>query len=436
MRAYRMPVVGNNKSVIAVPGRGYYALAEPINTPEIQDVDFPVSEDDQVFILKRNEYFIHRRKEYVRNSSPNITKLFYLITPECNGKCSYCYAHSSRDKVKDYDSKSFLSYLGFVDACKKFRINLDEVTDIQLLGGEPLLYLDEIISLAVNHPNIIVGVTTGLMVDESILKRTMETLCTLDNVSFSISIDPYYPDYARVYEGKQFYEGALQNIKKIDSATNRWGIRATISDERQDINNLEHDIRTAIGDQVSFLSFTVDLLMGEAAESQTVAMDKSFQWAKDKIDLAISSTREQLKDIEVFESVLPYPVKQFFAMFRHFGLSVVQQQSCCDVVTERLAIDYKGTLNYCAESPMTEYADDWRYSGITEEVVNRRVYAAQECHTCDIFQYCGGVCFFNYKYYGINKLQCKWWEHSAVLAMYALFNYKEKYEILNEETLR
>jgi sulfatase maturation enzyme AslB (radical SAM superfamily) len=440
MLVYQIPLIGKNKSVMAVPSRGYYSfnttsilknnnIYSTVLTPGIEEVEFT---------RQRNAYFTKKRKDFIRLNSDTCTKLFWLITADCKGRCSYCYAAHAREEttIPQIEGDKYLSYEGLLDACKKYKIDIENLTDIQVLGGEPLLYLDEIIKLATNHPNLIVGVSTGLMVDDATIEKTMLTLCKLDNVSFSISIDPNYPDYARVYEGKQFYSESLKRLVLIDSATSRWGIRATISDERQNISQLEQDIRNHIKDQKSFLTFTVDLLMGEAAETQTSALENLYRWAKLKIDELLISERPQLKDPEVFENSLPYPVKHFFSLFRNFGLSVVQQNGCCDVVIQRLAIDYKGTLNYCAESPMTKYADDWRYSGCTEDVVNRRIYTSEHCEQCDIFQYCGGVCFFNFEYYGVNKQQCGWWEQCAILAMYALFNYKEKYLTLTEEDLK
>jgi radical SAM protein with 4Fe4S-binding SPASM domain len=435
MKAYILPILGKAKAVLAIPGRGQYQLFHTkLVTSKIQEFEINPTEEEKIFIQKRNEYFISRRKDYVLRNSGSATKLFYLITPDCKGKCSYCYAQHSRDKNETVET--FLSYEGFLQSCQKYDIDLKKITDIQVLGGEPLLYSDEIIKLATNHPDIIIGISTGLMLDQEKLIEPLTALGQLKNVSFSVSIDPNFSEYPRIYQGESFYLESLKRLKLLDSITPRWGIRSTISDERQDINNLEKDIRTTIGDTESFLAFTVDLLMGEAAGSQTASLSNLHAWNKEKVDTVIHSGREPLKDISIFENSLPYPVKHFFTLFRHFGMSVVQQQSCCDVVTERLAIDYRGTLNYCAESPMTEYADSWLYPGTANQsIVDRRVYASEDCHSCDIFQYCGGICFFNYEYYGVNKSQCLWWEHSAILAMYALFNYKEKYATLTEEDL-
>lgn len=429
MNSYLLPILGSNKTVNVIPSLCLFEEGPSIQTNEVSVLGLQAAGDFSKHMDKRRDFFVEKRKDFLRKEN-KITKLFYLITPECKGRCSYCYASHSRDKEES--GEKFLSYERFLEVCEVNNININEITDIQVLGGEPLLYVDELIKLALMHPDIIIGISTGLMVEMDVIEKTINTLCKLKNVSFSISIDPYYEDYARIYNGKRFYEEALLRLAMIDKATNMWGIRATISDSRQDVFSLERDVRNAIDDHKSFLSMTIDLLMGKAADDQTVTLENLFRWAKEKVDALLLSDREDMNDIETFEHFLPYPVKHFFPFFRVFGLMAVQQSSCCDVVTQRLAIDYSGLVNYCAESPMTEYADDWRFNGVDEQLIEKRVYSDELCKECDIFQYCGGVCFFNYHYYGVNEMQCKWWERTAILAMYALFNYHHKQGTLKE----
>lgn len=420
MKSFIVPLLFNDEEdILAIPKIGKYIKVKKGNKYR-DELNLSNSLITDCGINELNEKIIEERRNFP-GKFEEISSLHWLITSSCKGKCTYCYADHARDNKLE-----LCSFEKLEETCANNNIDLNKIKDIQILGGEPLLFPAEILKLADKYPNIIIGISTGLMVPESTFNFAIKELSRRENISFSISIDPYFSPYPRIYEGKEFYTECLERLSILDKHTYRWGIRATISNEQQDINKLEADIRRVTNDYKHYISWTVDLLMGQASLNQTAQLQSLVKWTKGIVDKVLQDEREELLDPILFKEQLPFPVKQLFPFLINFGLYGIQLASQCDMGTGRIVVGQDGELHSCAESPMTKFKEEWKFKGVTEDFINNRYYNPKECLECDIFQFCGGICFFNYKHYGLNLLQCEWYKEALYLSIYAYFNFIEK----------
>ena len=367
-------------------------------------------------ISEKNKQVVNLRRDYLKKDHPT-TKLFWLLTEECKGQCTYCYAKDTRE------NKITLNTDLFIDKCVEYGIDLSNINSIIIMGGEPLLYPEEILKFTNRYPHISLCIDTGLMIDDDKFQFTLDNLAPLTSIHFSLSIDPDWKFYSRIYQGKSFYKESIIRLAKIDKITPRWGLRCTIEHSSQSLFNLESDIRCKINDYVSIISVTADIVINEKTDD--IDMVDIKNWFKKTIDDVIDDKRFRSKE-SVIQSI-PYPVRHFLDLFFQAGLNALQLGSCCDGGVGRMALSATGKLFYCNEAPTINGNDDWQFVGRDEEYINKRLSVNQECMDCEIFGFCGGICFYHNNTIGINKIQCDWWIECYYMAVYAYMELNKRF---------
>ena len=160
---------------------------------------------------------IYNISKYHMALSPNITHVNFLLTRECNSRCSFCniWKHpepgESFSKIKDVFSNDWLKNLRW----------------IQLTGGEPFLHPDiiNISNFFYNHFNdpIIWIPTNGIAT-----KNIVDSVRSMDHVNITVSIDGE-PDTHNRLRGGVFYDKAVDTIKQVSRLGVKTSIGFTIS---------------------------------------------------------------------------------------------------------------------------------------------------------------------------------------------------------------
>lgn len=181
-----------------------------------------------------------------RDYTPGLYKLVLNISNACNLRCRYCYANGG-----SYQSDEGLMSLEVCkDALDLFYNKFENITVIQLFGGEPLMnmplirYVCEYIKE--NKKKTQIGlVTNGTLINQEFIDLVKEY-----NISVTVSYDgvPVVNDIMRVtVNGSGTSDRILSNIKWLQQETGQPGtIEVTFNQK-----HVDHDI--TIGDVIRFM---------------------------------------------------------------------------------------------------------------------------------------------------------------------------------------
>ena len=92
------------------------------------------------------------------------TNLYYLISFACNERCTKCHHWAIRPAFTPLDSSLVAHAI----------ISLPDLTEFCIVGGEPLLFRDRIISVLdaiKDHPCRTVLITNGVLMDAAFINR-------------------------------------------------------------------------------------------------------------------------------------------------------------------------------------------------------------------------------------------------------------------------
>jgi radical SAM protein with 4Fe4S-binding SPASM domain len=158
-----------------------------------------------LLILKTIEWSIYRwyktpiRRFYAIKGN----ELIFMITKRCNERCAKCGIWKNPESDKEHIDISV-----FINCMKILHENLYQVT---LTGGEPLLFLDNVLEIAEESRRYdiqLITVTNGVLITEDFLIKYAE----LEHI-LVISIDTLEKDKWIDFRGSNSYEKVMDNIK-------------------------------------------------------------------------------------------------------------------------------------------------------------------------------------------------------------------------------
>lgn len=158
-----------------------------------------------LFILKSLEWSIYRwyKTPIRRFYGVKGNELIYMITKRCNERCAKCGIWKTPEKDSEHIDITF-----FINCLKTLHENLYQVT---LTGGEPLLYLKDVLTIAEEsrkHNIQLITVSNGVLITEEFLKRYAEL-----NHILVISIDTLEKENWIGFRGNNSYDKVIENIR-------------------------------------------------------------------------------------------------------------------------------------------------------------------------------------------------------------------------------
>jgi MoaA/NifB/PqqE/SkfB family radical SAM enzyme len=153
----------------------------------------------------------------------NPTDVYYMITIECNQKCTKC----THWKQKDMPQRLPVSEL------VKAMNNIPMLQQFCILGGEPLLFKSEIYEILNGISNTSVKtviITNGVLMDESFIQNISKF-----NIHVIVSIDTMDKDFWRFVRGEDSYDLVMKNLEyAIDIlSSSQISIQSVLSKETQ-----------------------------------------------------------------------------------------------------------------------------------------------------------------------------------------------------------
>ncbi len=155
------------------------------------------------------------------------TNVFYMIDKKCNEKCSKC-DHWQSKSIKDVNSCDVATFVS----------RLPNVKELCIVGGEPLLYKNDILHIIEILPYIrIVIITNGVLADEAFLKSISHK-----NIHIVFSIDTIDKTFWEFVRGTKSYQKVMNNFYNALRILHKEqiSVQSVLSKQTQDhIKNVE-----------------------------------------------------------------------------------------------------------------------------------------------------------------------------------------------------
>lgn len=181
--------------------------------------EFDIGNNNKLYFLPEynrfalNELDFDIEPDYYDNS---LVKLRLEISHLCNGRCKYCLVFGNNvEKIEVLDIKEFWAEL----TSRKWFKN---IKSIFIIGGEPLLYFEEISFIMDNFKGRISFSTNGTLLNEEMVKKFSKS-----NVGVYISLDgPTFEDNInRIYVDKRYmYPDIIRGINLLKRYDVEFGI--------------------------------------------------------------------------------------------------------------------------------------------------------------------------------------------------------------------
>ncbi len=214
-----------------------------IQTYNISDKELAALKNQLLLMKKPNTVDLNNEK---KNNKSGLYKLVLNISNACNLRCRYCYANGG-----SYQSdEGIMSLKVCKDALELFYEKYENISVIQLFGGEPLMnmplikYVCEYVRK--NKKNTQIGlVTNGTLINQEFIDLVKEY-----NIAVTVSYDgvPLVNDIMRVtVNGSGTSDKILSNIKWLQKETGQPGTIEVTYNQK----HIDHDV--AIGDVIHFM---------------------------------------------------------------------------------------------------------------------------------------------------------------------------------------
>lgn len=299
------------------------------------------------------------------------------VTNACSSQCPYCYACS--------DSKSF----HHVDVNKVFKM-VDLLADarvphISLLGGDPAL-----------HPHIVEigqyikekGISPSIMSNTMTLPAEPSKVVQIFDL-FETSIHGSDAETHDSFSKNQgVYNELINNLKILSDLNARIGIAINIIP--QNINMIFDMINVLVNDFKLKISYVILQRIVPFGRADGI---NEFKLSIQDVDMALSQTmriRESLGINILVED--PFPLCKIRPEYRgimhpcEWGFTKAALNANGDL--SRCGADTRYLLGNIFETPITEI---WENSPILKSF-RRKDYLPDSCHSCSMFEQCGGGC--------------------------------------------
>ena len=185
----------------------------------MKKIKFDIDEKNKLYFLPEYNRFALNNWDFKIESDyyeESLVKLRLEISHLCNGRCKYCLVFGNHvEKFDVLDIKEFWKEFSNKEWFKNLK-------SIFIIGGEPLLYFEEISFIMDNFKGRISFSTNGTLLTEEMVKKFSES-----NVSIYISLDgPRFEDNInRVYtNGKYMYPDIIKGIQLLKKYNVSFGI--------------------------------------------------------------------------------------------------------------------------------------------------------------------------------------------------------------------
>lgn len=311
--------------------------------------------------------------------------VFFVLTYNCNFRCPYCYEKGNENKVEGTMSKDMVDTI--------FSIHNNEINNIILYGGEPLLPENEevIRYIITKAPKAKYSVTTnGYYLEEYLpIFKNLDIdymMVTLDGLADLHNKTRY------LYGGGNTYQKIIKGIDEFLNKGKRIKIRMNISD-----NNIDSCIKLKSNLIKEYrLAYENDLLLFEM--QPIFQLDtKKRQVLQYRLYYSDGDHIEKGKPMHYRENTMIQSLSALTNIFTNPNKKTFNPKYCnCDAESGVYFYDAKGNVYSCILALGNEKASIGRYYPSYELKKNsmreRNIETVKRCQSCKLKFICGGGC--------------------------------------------
>lgn len=158
-----------------------------------------------------------------KNKMYKATDIYYMITTECNQRCSKCSHWKNTDKSPRLPTENFLFALK----------NIPTAKELCIVGGEPTLFKTEIYDILAGLSDTSIRttvITNGVLADKKFIDRVVNC-----NIHLVFSIDTLDKEFWKFVRGTNSYDVVFQNLEYAINTLNptRISIQSVLSKETE-----------------------------------------------------------------------------------------------------------------------------------------------------------------------------------------------------------
>lgn len=211
-------------------------------------------------------------------NGPN--QISWLITNQCNLRCSHC-GNTSRAKLENEMTKE--ECFNFIDQCAELKVFI-----LNISGGEPFLKKDwfEILSYA-RKKDIEVGITTnGTLITEDITKKIRK----LNTFNIHISLDGIGKTHDEFRNKTGVFNSVLKSIELFKKYKIPFGVTTSITKKNfNDLDNIKNFVKK---NKINSWNLYYALPLGCLNKVDAVSTDEFYKFAKKVVQF-----KDELRDI-------------------------------------------------------------------------------------------------------------------------------------------
>lgn len=382
------------------------------------DID-TITDDDLIYSSPSNR----NKPLLVKAEKP--TKIKFFLGNTCNYHCSYC-RQDCHGKLEKHDA-SDIKYV--VDTIKRLT-DVEKDLKIQFWGGEPLLYMDDMIRIAEQLPKHIRYhlISNGSLMDKEIAEwvLSVNSQYTLSHDGTGQAMrgkDPLDDETARKY---------LLHLAHSKRDKKSFVVSSVLTEMNLDIYELYKYLENVFGVGLIMSKMELAIPYNEHAGSvarNTLAHENLINTLFEGL---VKLNKENLVDrIIGFEIAL----KVFFGLHYNPHYCIDLHEPKCGLANEMsICFDWNGTVVPCQVFGGTDtiigHVD--RYPVLDKPELPMTMWSKPECKDCVVVSLCRGVCPYLEEQYVATNCTNKFIFYYAIFK-YVMFN--SGYDILGTEVI-
>jgi uncharacterized protein len=320
--------------------------------------------------------------------SRNVASLRIQMGMRCNYQCQYCKqaTHSQYDAKTDIaDAERFIE--NFASICTTDRL---EPINIQLWGGEPLLYWPVMTRLGEFFRKEFKNARITVLSNGSLLNREKADWFLDNNIVLAVSHDgPGQLDYR---SGDPLAEGSesLESMRYYaGKAREPLYFNAVITKDRYDLVGIVNYIKEKIGKNTR-VGFEGIVLVEDEQQFDETTMFSDDDYLLLRREISRQLVAGQLNEIGIFRSKINALMSAIIA--GGFNIPEDSQQKCSMDSPYNLSVDLKGNILACHSTPKPiGHVDDFEKASLA--AINFiHWHKREECLNCPVLVLCRGGC--------------------------------------------
>jgi len=307
-----------------------------------------------------------------------LVDLTFILTEECNLRCTYCYQREFLPRALPV-SAAVASMEAAIDAGT-------ETLSLSFFGGEPLLRAAEMFEileaareLEAKHGRPIPAkvATNGLLLDEDIIERGAEL-----GLFFSLSLDGLRESQdagRRSADGKSSFDEATKALHLLVDAAQPFAVYSVLTPAN--VRSFESSVRFLWDAGARIILNTVDYTAQwsegdlEELERQVVALGRFYERLL---------RRKRSFHLEPFDSRISKRTRS-------------EEWGCCSAGVRQVTVAPDGTLFGCIEYFHRSYlplgdVETWLDDGAVRSLLREKAMLPEACRECGIQQRCNNRC--------------------------------------------